>query len=87
MTIHFAHLHEQGIDFAVFAADSREHTRTGRERTLADLVVRARASGLKIDKAALAYQEHGRTGYFGTPDLVQFLANNGVPMWTHTLEV
>ena len=87
MTIHFAHLREQGIDFAVFAADSKDHSRSGREQTLADLVVRTRASGLKIDTAALAYEEHGRTCYFGTPDLVQFLANNGVPGWTHTLKV
>ncbi|HVN75228.1 MAG TPA: hypothetical protein VMT19_02845 [Thermoanaerobaculaceae bacterium] len=87
MMIRFAHLREQGIDFAVFAADSRDHTRSGREEALARLILRARASGLKIDKAALAYEEHGRTCYFGTPDLVQFLANNGVPAWTHTMNV
>ncbi len=87
MTIRFAHLREQGIDFAVFGADSNDHTRSGRERTLANLVLRARANGLKIDKAALAYDEGARICYFGTPDLVKFLANNGVPVWTHTLDV
>jgi hypothetical protein len=87
MTIRFAHLREQDIDFAVFGAESNDHTRSGRERTLANLVLRAHANGLKIDKAALAYDENGRTCYFGTPDLVAFLANNGVPVWTHTLDV
>jgi hypothetical protein len=87
MRINFAHIHEQGIDFAVFDADSRDRTSTGRSATLARLTMAARAEGLKIDKAALAFAEFGRPTFFGTPDLVRFLSNNGVPRWTHWLDL
>lgn len=87
MTVHLAHIRHQGIDFAVFDADARTHTSPAREELLADLVDAARAHGLKIDKAALAFRKLGRTVFWGTPDLVRFLASNGVPRWTHTIRL
>lgn len=87
MKIEFAHLRHQGIDFAVFAADASTATNTARAKLLADLASAARRQGLKVDKAALAYRNGGRTEFFGTPDLVRFLSNTGVPSWTHTLTV
>ncbi len=87
MQIEMAHLRTQGIDFAVFNADARNHDDEGRRQLLSRLVVQARRNGLKIDKAALAYSESGRTKCYGAPDLVRFLANQGVPRWTHTLDI
>lgn len=87
MTIRIAHLRTQGIDFAVFAADSNCRSNSGRSETLSGLMARARASGLHIDKAALAFQDCGRLTYFGSPDLVRYLSSGWVPRWTHTINV
>ena len=87
MRIEMAHLQDQRIDFAVFAADAANHTDTGRQALLTELVAKARGNRLRVDKAALAYQEAGCTRFFGTPDLVKYLASHGVPRWTHTLDV
>jgi len=85
--IRVAHLRTQGIDFAVFDADAVSHSDADRQRLLADLIVKTRLSGLKVDKAALAFSQSGQLTFFGTPDLVQFLANNGISMFTHTLDL
>jgi hypothetical protein len=85
--IQMAHLRDQDINFAVFAADAARPHRQGRQVLLAELVAKARDNRLRVDKAALAYQEAGRTRFFGTPDLVKYLASRGVPSWTHTLDV
>lgn len=87
MRIEMAHLQDQGINFAIFAADAMNHTDTGRQALLAQLMAKARANRLRVDKAALAYREAGRTRFYGTPDLVKYLASRGVPRWTHTLDV
>lgn len=88
MQISLAHLRHQGIDFAVFDADAQVHTSSARAAVLARLTAAARRSGLKVDKSALAYVEHGRLSFYGTPDLVKFLASSGgVPEWTHTINV
>ena len=87
MRIQMAHLRDQGTNFAIFAADAANHTDGGRHALLAQLVAKARANRLRVDKAALAYDAAGRTTFFGTPDLVKYLATRGVPMWTHTLEI
>lgn len=87
MKINVAHIHEQGIDFAVFDADARVGTNGARGALLAQLTQRARAAGLNVDKAALAYPRGGRIEFYGTPDLVRFLASSGLPRWTHTIEV
>jgi len=85
MQIRFAHLRTQGINFAVFATDARSRMDSDRAELLFDLVAKARAEGLRVDKAALAYTEGGRTRFYGTPDLVRFLANNGISQWNHTM--
>lgn len=87
MRVDMAHLRARGTNFAVFAVDAANHSSAGREALLAQLVARARSNRLRIDKAALAYREAGSTKFFGTPDLVKYLAARGVPRWTHTLEV
>lgn len=85
MSIPVAHLQEQGIHFAVFDADARSGSSAGRAALLARLTAMARTQGLRVEKSALAFVESGRLTYYGTPDLVKFLSNNGVPRWTHVL--
>lgn len=84
-TVRLAHLHDQGIDFAVFDADASSRQRSDRSALLHRLTARARASGLSVDKSALAFETGGHVEFFGTPDLVRYLASGGVPRWTHTL--
>jgi hypothetical protein len=87
MRIRLAHLRDQGINFAVFAADAPTHTRGDRDIALRDLTSKARAAGLRVDKAALAFTEHGRLTFYGTPDLVRYLSQRGgAPRWTHWIE-
>lgn len=87
MQIEMAHLRDQGIDFAVFNADATNRSDAGRRALLGRLMGAARNNGLKVDKAALAFEEFGEVRFFGTPDLVQYLASRGVPRWTHSLDV
>ena len=84
--IRFAHLKIQGINVAVFAADAPSRNREDRARLLASLTMRARVSGLAVSKSALAYSSCGRREYYGTPDLVRYLARSGVWRWTHTMD-
>ena len=53
---------------------------------LRQLTARARAANLHIDQSALAYQGGGTVEFFGSPPLVEYLSNSGVPRWTHTIE-
>lgn len=85
MQIDMAHIREQGIDFAVFGADAPSRTNADRDHLLTDLTRKARASGLKVDKAALAYSRGRRIEFYGTPDLVRFLSTSGLPSWTHRI--
>ena len=87
MRIEMAHIQEQGINFAVFNADATNHTDAGRQALLGRLIIAAQRNRLRVEKAALAFEEGGQIKYFGTPDLVRFLAPRGVPRWTHTLNV
>lgn len=86
-TIRMAHLRTQGISFAVFAADAPSRSDSDRAELLQALTNEARRSGLRVDKAALAYSEGRRTYYYGTRDLVRYLASHGVSHWTHSLTV
>jgi hypothetical protein len=83
--VQLAHLRVQGINFAVFDADARSGLDSDRAKLLQQLTVAARGAGLKIDKSALAYSRAGRREYYGTKDLVRYLANNGVSHWNHTI--
>jgi hypothetical protein len=88
MRIEMAHLQTQGISFAVFSADAQAHSNQARQALLSQLMAEARRNRLRVDKAALMYREGGQTRFFGTPDLVKFLARQGgVRRWTHTLDL
>jgi hypothetical protein len=88
MKVNLAHVNIQGINCAIFDAKPRSGThRAALEELLSGLVIEARSSNLRVDKAALAYSELGGIKFFGSDDLVRFLSNNGLPRWTHTLDV
>jgi len=89
MKVNLAHIRERSttggyIDFAVFDTKS---TTDNNDELLSQLSAKARASGLKVDKSALAYNKFGRTEFYGTPDLVDYLSNNGLPQWTHSINI
>lgn len=87
MKISFAHLQDQGISFAVFDANAADGTDRSRANLLVQLTAAARASGLKVEKSALAYAEFGQLKFYGTPDLVQYLTTSFQPVWTHSIDV
>jgi uncharacterized protein YjiK len=92
MKINVAHIRERStsggwINFAVFEANSNNGTDSGRAEVLRNLTIKARANGLQVEKSALAYNQSGRTMFYGTPDLVDYLSNSGVPRWTHSLDI
>jgi hypothetical protein len=66
MQVNFAHLRDQGIDFAVFDADARTHARPDRVRLLMQLAAAVRSHGHKVDKAALAFAESGNVKFWVT---------------------
>lgn len=87
MKINLAHINIQGVNCAVFEANSNSHNHSGRSDVLQQLTVAARHQGLRIEKSVLAYRECGKLRFFGTPDLVKYLANGSTPRWTHTITV
>lgn len=92
MRINFAHLRERSttggdINFIVFEANATSGTDSGRSEVLHDLTMRARRQGLRVDQSALAYSEHGRIRFYGSRNLVDYLAKRGVPRWTHSMDV
>jgi protein-disulfide isomerase-like protein with CxxC motif len=91
MRINFAHIRERSstggsIDFAVFEARSNAGIDSANAEVLAKLTAKARMAGHKIDQSALAFNEHGRTKFYGTKNLVDHLSRSGVPRWTHWIE-
>jgi hypothetical protein len=89
MKINLAHLRERAasggwIDFAVFDAKSTTGDNAG---LLHQLTLAARASGLKVDQSALAFQSSGGVQYYGDKNLVSYLAKGWIPQWTHTIDV
>lgn len=92
MKINLAHLRERArsggwINFAVFDARSPSGTRDDNARLLAQLTTKARIANLHIDQSALAFMSGGRVQFFGSPSLVGYLAQSGLPGWTHTIDV
>lgn len=92
MRINFAHLRERAqsggwINFCVFDAKSISGSNSDNSHLLAQLTSRARASDMRVDQAALAFTSGGRLQFFGSPPLVDFLSRNGLPGWTHHLEI
>lgn len=91
MRVNLAHLRERAraggwINFAVFDARASSGTGADNSRLLAQLTARARAASLRVDQAALAFMNGGRLQFFGSPPLVEYLARNGLPGWTHNIE-
>lgn len=92
MKINLAHLRERSttggwIDFAVFDAKSNSGSDADNQTLLSQLTVAARQSGLKVDQSALAYRAAGQVRFFGDKHLVQHLSKQGVPTWTHSIDV
>jgi hypothetical protein len=87
MQINLAHIRIQGVNCAVFDANARVGTDTERAKVLADLTARVRRSGRRVEKSALAYSEGGQLHFYGTRDLVNYLAKRSGIRWTHTLDV
>lgn len=91
MRINLAHLRERAasggwVNFAVFDARSSSGSRDDNACLLAQLTARARASNLRVEQSALAFTSGGRTQFFGSPPLVDYLSKNGIPGWTHTID-
>ena len=91
MKVNFAHLREHArnggwVNFAVFEARSSSGTRHDNAKLLAQLTAKVRATH-KVDQSALAFMSGGRVQFFGSPPLVDYLSNSGLPGWTHTLDV
>lgn len=86
MKISLAHLNIQSINVAVFDARPSSTSTAALNEVLSDLTAKARLSGLRVDKSALAYSEGGGIKFWGTPDLVEYLASSGLPRWTHTID-
>ena len=92
MQISLAHIRERSttggyIDFAVFDAKSSSGSDSDNGRLLAQLTTKARVSGLKVDQSALAYNYNGSIRFYGTKNLVDYLSGNGLPNWTHTIDI
>lgn len=91
MKIHLAHVRERArsggyVNFAVFDARASSGTRDDNARLLAQLTAKTRLANLRVDQSALAYYHGGRTQFFGSPPLVDYLSKNGLPGWTHTID-
>ena len=90
MRINVAHIQVRAVsgimvNVAVFDANASNGTDSGRKQLLAQLTAQA-GRQLRIEQAALAYAEHGRIQYFGTPTLVTHLSRSGLPRWTHQID-
>lgn len=88
MKINLAHLRERAvgggwINFAVFDAKS---TSGDNSELLRHLTNKARTSGLRIDQSALAFTSSGRVRFYGDQKLVNYLATNWRPIWTHRID-
>lgn len=92
MKVSLAHIRERStsggsIDFVVFDAKSNSDSASAKSELLAQLTLKARYAGLKVDKSALAYSKNRGIEFFGTPDLVDYLSKQGLPGWTHQIDV
>ncbi|GLT22073.1 hypothetical protein GCM10007933_15290 [Zoogloea oryzae] len=91
MRINLAHLRERAqsggwINFAVFDARSSSGSSDDNASLLAQLTAKARGANLQVDQSALAFMSGSRIQFFGSPPLVEYLSNNGLPGWTHTID-
>ena len=92
MRVNFAHMKYastpgEAVSFALFEARSNSGSDKDNQVLLEKLVEHARSVGLRVDTAALVYQEGERVKFWGKADLVGRLANGGLPRWTHYLDM
>ncbi len=87
MQILCASLNYLGTDFIVFDADHPSRQDSERAELLTRLRSLATACGFKTDLAALAFRENNQNRFYGSPELVAFLAKTGLPGWTHRLSL
>lgn len=91
MRVNLAHLREHArsggwINFAVFEARSSSGSNDDNARLLAQLTAKAKNANLRVDQSALAFMSGSRIQFFGSPPLVEYLSNIGLPGWTHTID-
>lgn len=92
MKVSFAHLRERStsggfINFAVFDARASTGQSSDNSVLLSRLTLAARSNGLKVDQSALAFVQNGRLQFYGSKNLVDYLARSGLPRWTHELSI
>lgn len=85
MRVNLAHLREHArsggwINFAVFEARSSSGARDDNAQLLAELTAKARRANLRVDQSALAFMSGGRVQFFGSPPLVEYLSESGLPV-------
>jgi hypothetical protein len=90
MRINFAHYTApsttgRNISFAIFEAKADSDAL--RDTFLGQLVIAARGLGLKVESAAMVYEEHGQLKYWGEKFAVSLLEANGVPRMTNYMDL
>ncbi len=91
MQINFAHVRVPSvsgadINYVLFESRSATGTFGDNAALLAQLTMRARASGLRVDQSALVFVEAEQIRFQGTKPLVDHLSRTGVPGWTHSFD-
>ena len=85
---HIRHPSDKGtqLNLAVFEAKPNLVNEKNNQLLLESLTLKARAAGLNIDQAALAYRHNNQLQYWGSKTLVDWLSKNGLPAWTNTID-
>lgn len=91
MKVNFAHLRQRAttgdwINFCVFDARAASGSDADNAELLSRLTANARAQNLRVDQSALAFRVGSSVRFYGSPPLVQFLSQNPLPTWTHSME-
>lgn len=86
---HVRHPAQSGgeINFCVFDARSNSGSDADNAQLLSQLTASARMNNLRVDQSALAFRSGGQLRFFGDRPLVEFLSHNGLPRWTHQLDL
>ena len=88
--IDFSHLKElstngQYVSFAIFQAKPTQNSERAREELLAQLILDARGLGLRVESAAIVYDENGQIKTWGHEFALDYLSKRGIPRATHYL--
>jgi hypothetical protein len=52
---------------------------------LSKLTDLARSAGIAVDEAALVFEDKGQMNFYGSRELILYLAGGWTPTWTHVL--